>query len=475
MMTSHAFALKLIKNGTVLDYEEFTQRAIQVVLANELANDKFVSALEDFNSFEGLDDKFCVNFTGAWLKYALNDKPDKVRLNSTTLIRAILGQDFEEKEMVTGTCNHLLSDEIYRKINWIEDLDAVEEDHSDQSQYILKKCLKQRSNNSTHEISIVLLRPDDFLDIITSSRSVSEYRSYFIQLAKIRRTYQKTYLPWILANKNKSISRLEQKLDKQSENFKQFQAETKKRDEEQTKQMSDQTKQMNEQTGRIEQLLQIGNKLIGQNDTLQLTVDMTREQLADSLDSLVNKSYHSTIDPDNEAKITHIAVLAPKTKDRKGKTILVRGQVMHIKRRKSQTADTHEPVIDMTYNANAINLIENAKQEFLRARDSYIDEFNRPIIEFNAKLYKEIGKHNRAVKKYNKANPTVAKQTRNYLLERMEKITIANIPITFNNVSIIYKPNKHFSYDEVVGFISSMNKKTQASPIQSGSEQEDSS
>ncbi len=390
-----------------------------------------------------------------------------MKLNSGKLIRAILGQDFEEKELVTGTCNHLISDKIYRKVNWIEDLDAVEEDHSDQSQYILKKCLKQRSNNSTHEINIVLLRPDDFLDIITSSRSVSEYRSYFIQLAKIRRTYQKTYLPWILENKNKSISRLEQKLDKQSENFKQFQAETKKRDEEQTK-------QINEQTGKIDQLLQFGNKLIGQNDTLQLTVDMTREQLTESLDYLVDKSYHSTIDPDNEAKITHIAVLAPKTTDRKGRTILVRGQVMHIRKRKSQTVDTHEPVIDMTYNANAINLIENAKQEFLRARDSYIDDFNKPIIEFNAKLFKEIGKYNRNVKKYNKSNPAIAKQTRTYLLERKEKLTIADIPVQFNNVSIIYTPNKHFSYDTVIGFVSSMNKKTQASPIQSSGEQEDS-
>ena len=223
---------------------------------------------------------------------------------------------------------------------------------------------------------------------------------------------------------------------------------------------------MNEQTEKIDQLLQFGNKLVGQNDKLQLTVDMTRDQLTESLDYLVNKSYHSTIDPDNEAKITHIAVLAPKNKDRKGKTILVRGQVMQINKRKSETVDTHEPVIDMTYNANAINQIENAKQEFLRARGIYIDEFNKPIIEFNAKLFKEILKYNRKVEKYNKTNPTTAKRTRTYGLERKDKLTVADIPVKFNNTSISYESNRHFSYDTVIGFISSMNKKTQDSPIQ---------
>lgn len=181
----------------------------------------------------------------------------------------------------------------------------------------------------------------------------------------------------------------------------------------------------------------------------------------------MDKSYHSTIDPVNESKITHIAVLAPDNEFHEGKTILVRGQALQIDKIKHKFSDTHSPVIDMTYNANAINLIENAKQEFFRSRKQYIMNYNIPIIEYNANLYEEIKEYNKKVRKYNKANPGTHKIERNYHSEKKNKLVLADIPVFFNNTSIWYYPNVHFSYTEVIDIIVSVNKKTQTSPANS--------
>ena len=52
------------------------------------------------------------------------------------------------------------------------------------------------------------------------------------------------------------------------------------------------------------------------------------------------------------------------------------------------------------------------------------------------------------------------------MLERKSLLHISDIPIKFNNTSILYNNNEYFSYDDVVGVITSMNKKTQMSPIE---------
>ena len=201
---------------------------------------------------------------------------------------------------------------------------------------------------------------------------------------------------------------------------------------------------MKVQDQKIDQLLAFGNKLVGQNETIQLTLDMTKEELGESLDHLVNKSYHSTIDPADKLKITHGAVLAPINSKYTRKTILVRGQHIQINKKIYQYYDTHESVIDMTYNANAINLIENSKQKFKEDLKAYVIRFNIPITNYNLQLKKEIDDYNKKAKK----NPSLV--LRQYALEKRSKLTMSDIPIKFNNTSIIYKSNDHISYESVV-------------------------
>lgn len=214
-MNAYEFTLSLINSETILSYEDFTEKTLNAVLTDDLTQKKFRDVISEFRSFEGHNHKFCVNFTGAWLKYALNGEYNKSQMNSTRILRDILGIDFSEKSKGCGVPPHEISVELYNKTNWIDDLDNVLEDRDTKKMYTLKTVKKFRPhNNSYHDTEIIMLRPRDFLDVLTSSKCVSEYRKYFIMIAEVRRSYQETYLPWIVANKEKQIVDLHKKMDK---------------------------------------------------------------------------------------------------------------------------------------------------------------------------------------------------------------------------------------------------------------------
>jgi hypothetical protein len=99
-MDSYEFAQQLIASETILDCESFTKKAIKAVLTNELKQQQFLDVLNDFKSFEGMNHKFIVNFTGAWFKYALDRSSDKYKTQASKLVRDVLGPDFQQKELV---------------------------------------------------------------------------------------------------------------------------------------------------------------------------------------------------------------------------------------------------------------------------------------------------------------------------------------------------------------------------------------
>ncbi len=231
-MDSYNFTLQLIGSNTVLDFEAFTERLLQAVLASELNEQRFMDMLSEFKSFEGKNHHFCINFTGAWLKYALGGTYNKDRMKTHKLIRDVLGDEFQEKlrgggatpplpngkshqtEMGSGVRTPFKNKEQYQTIDWSSYLDDLIEDRSTQRKYMLMECKKhQKSNNSWQTINMILLRPKDFVYVMNKSKCVSEYSHYFTVLAEIRRSYEETYLPWIIEYKDKSISRLESKVD----------------------------------------------------------------------------------------------------------------------------------------------------------------------------------------------------------------------------------------------------------------------
>lgn len=255
----------------------------------------------------------------------------------------------------------------------------------------------------------------------------------------------------LLREKDDAISELKQSIDKQSE-------------------------QMN---AKIDKLLNYSNAITRQNvdllertDHLQITADMTQEELDKSLifqkeilNHLVDKSYKSTMNPANPNQITNFAVLMPNKKN--GRTILVRGQVKHVNRMINKYSETHKLIIDSTYNANAINLVINAKQAYEDYRDNYIDRYNTPIIQYNDNLRAEINEYNKQSAIQNKIKGATFRGRRSYYDERMPLLTTDDIPIKFGTTFITYKKNKHIRYKEVIQCIKDVNELTQKSPAAS--------
>ncbi len=275
------------------------------------------------------------------------------------------------------------------------------------------------------------------------TKVIKYYDNFQLELAKLIDEERQQ----MLATKDTKIDDLMTEIKKQSE-------EAKARDD--------------DQTAKINQLLQTANKLVGQNDKLQFTVDMTREELSESLDYLVDKSYHSTIDPTDESNITHFAVLAPTPESGSHRTILVRGQLEHIFKKIDEHRNTHIPLnANANYNANSINLIINAQDEYDTQVRSYLRKYNQPIIKHNNKLQSEIIAYNAKIAKHNRRYLDDQKPKRMFANEKKPLLTLKDIPIKFKRTYISYWDNEHFSYDEVIQFIWDTNKKTQKSPAES--------
>ncbi len=316
--------------------------------------------------------------------------------------------------------------------------------------YNLRHVSEVRKDRGSVKSNHYYLTPEGFKKCLMRAQRRNDqpvdpviYCDYYILLEKIHKLYtdyELKYLTKLLAMKDERIDNLTNKID--------------------------------EQTNKINQLLNYGNKITKQNeelidrtDHLQITVDMTQDDLDKSLhynkeilNHLVDKSYKSTINPENPEQITHFAVFRPNDPDNKN-TILTRGQLRRVNMMISKYADTHTVLINSTYNANAINLIINAKRHYEESRDEYIAQCNISIIERNEQLKKEIAAYNRK----NKSN------RRSYVDSKQPLLRIKDIPIKFGTTYITYEDNPHISYEKVIESIIAVNIKTQTSPVVSES------
>jgi hypothetical protein len=277
---------------------------------------------------------------------------------------------------------------------------------------------------------------------------------YAIKILKIVDEVQEEANRKLLQSKDDVIS----KLNRRTKKMKQMISE-------QTETLNQQTETMAIQTAKIDQLLAFGNKIVGQNDKLQLTVDMTREELSESLNYLVDKSYHSTIDPEDPGKVTHFAILAPDNHTRIGKTLLIRGQIKYINRVINLYKETHVPVVDCTYNANAINLINNARTKYNQMVRKYIYAYNIPIRAANERLKEEIKRHNATLTQMKRKKQSTTMIKRFLSEEKAQLLGLADIAIVFNSTHIWYEPNPHFTYHDVLKNIIDTNELTQKCPI----------
>ncbi len=320
-----------------------------------------------------------------------------------------------------------------------------------------KKCLMRAQRRSNQEVDPVI------------------YCDYYLLLEKIYKLYtdyEREYSAKLMSMKDDKIDQLLAKVDQQEAKAKHQAAKA-----EQHRAKAAQLQA--EQAIKIDRLLDYGNKITKQNadliertDHLQITADMTQDDLDKSLsynkeilDHLVDKSYKSTMNPKNPDQVTHFAVLKPLDPENH-RTILTRGQHKRVEMVTYKYLDTHEVLIDTTYNANAINLIINAKKRFEKERSAYIAEYNILIIEQNLRLKEEIAAYNRESKAIFRQS-RVHREPRYISSEKKPLLTIRDIPIKFGTTFIEYEQNEHISYDKVIQAILDVNEETQMSPVTS--------
>lgn len=336
--------------------------------------------------------------------------------------------------------------------------------------YLLRH-VSERLESGTKHSKLYTFTPEAFKKMLMRAQRRSNQRvdpviyiDYYLLLEKVFKLYtdyERAYLNKLLSIKDEKIDKQSYKIDEQSNKIDTLIQETKS------------------QSADIAKLLNYSNAITKQNvdliertDHLQITADMTQEDLDKSLiyqkeilNHLVDKSYKSTMNPANPDQVTHFAVLMPNKKN--GRTILVRGQAKRINVVINKYYDTHKLIIDATYNANAINLVINAQKEYIDYRDSYIARYNVPIIQHNDKLKAEIANYNKEARKHNKVKGATQKELRVYIEEKKPLLRISDIPIKFGTTFITYKKNKHIRYKEVIQCIKDVNERTQMSPAAS--------
>ncbi len=249
--------------------------------------------------------------------------------------------------------------------------------------------------------------------------------------------------------------------------------------DEQSEKLDKQTEIINEQSVKLDTLLDYANNLtistcylVDKTEDLQITSDCSQEKLDETLEYvkenqrlLKEKSYKSTIDPKDKKLITHFALLKPKCPS-DTKTLIIRAQHKHIVKKINELEDTHNVLIPITYNANSITLMNNAKDLYNKMRGVYVKEHNKKVKRRNNKLSKVIEEYNNQINRHNRKYPDNKKDLRNYTEEKEPILlteTINNF-IKFNTTSIVYRDNPYITYDDVIGCIIRMNEETQRNP-----------
>ena len=274
------------------------------------------------------------------------------------------------------------------------------------------------------------------------------YCDYYILLEKIYylyTLYERLYSEKLLTLKD-------DKIDKQSAKIDKLQSTVESQSEE------------------IRELLGYAKDTSKKLDEVQDDLTETKEEVFIAKTYLNEKSKTSTMNPADENKHHFFAAT---TFIRQGKQTVkfIAGQRLYVESTvdKNVVDNGHRVILRPFYNANGIDLRNNAKQEFLIRRRARLDEINAENATkdaiYNTKLKEEI-------KKYNKANP---QNKRSFSIEKQKtpSVLIKDIPVNFNILSFTYTINPYIGFNEVLQVVIDVNGITQESPLQSDEEEVD--
>jgi hypothetical protein len=228
-----------------------------------------------------------------------------------------------------------------------------------------------------------------------------------------------------------------------------------------------QSEKIDQQSDEIRELLGYAKQTTSTLHEVQDTLTETKEEIKLAKTYLEEKSFTSTKNPSDKKKHHYF-----------GATTYFVADVQHVKFVSGQKSyvdrtihnlivnDKHKIIIKPFYNANGIDLRQNAHEEFGKRRSERIKHINIKNalvdLEFNENLKKEI-------RVYNKANP---ENKRRYSSEKQTTrvVKVGDISIKFSKLSFTYNPNPYITFVEVLQIIKDVNGITQESPLSSDTE-----
>jgi hypothetical protein len=280
----------------------------------------------------------------------------------------------------------------------------------------------------------------------------------------------------VLKEKDDRIDSLEKKIDEERE-------EARKRDEEARKRDEEARKRDTAQQAKIDKLLGFAEDTSEKLDVTHTQLDIANVKLDDIQDELTEtkeevqlaktyleeKSFTSTMNPSNESA-HHYFVVVSRLADGVTELRFTTGQKSYVDGQIPKLLEQgYEIAIQPFYNANGIDLRQNALAEFKQRRKALLKSINDSIRGddkvFNDSLKEDIIQHNQS-------NPGFR---RSFADEKQSTpiVKVADIPVTFRKCTVLYHANPYMSYDEVLHIVTDVNGITQESPLPSDSSDQD--
>jgi hypothetical protein len=269
----------------------------------------------------------------------------------------------------------------------------------------------------------------------------------------------------VLKEKDDRIDSLEKKIDEERE-------EARKRDEEARKRDAAQQAKIDKLLGFAEDTsekldithtqLDIANVKL---DDIQDELTETKEEVQVAKTYLEEKSFTSTMNPSNESA-HHYFVVVMRLVDAVTELKFTTGQKSYVDGQIPKLLEQgYEIAIQPFYNANGIDLRQNALAEFKQRRKALLKSINDSI-RADDKVFNDSLKEN--IIQHNQSNPGFR---RSFADEKQTTpiAKVSDIPVTFRKCTVMYHANPYMPYDEVLHIVTDVNGITQESPLPSDS------
>jgi len=227
--------------------------------------------------------------------------------------------------------------------------------------------------------------------------------------------------------------------------------------------LDEQNAKLDKQSTDIRELLGYAKDTKETLDTVKDELDETKEDVGIALEHLTNKSFTSTMNPENDSKHHYFAVTQFIKKGAIKVIKFTSGQKSYVETTIGKYVKdlNHKVIIPMFYNANGIDLRQNCKNTLVKFRKQRLIEINNRNKELDKQFNRTLDLE---IRKYNRANPN---SKRDYYTEKQctKRVSISDITIKCNVIGFEYTYNVYISFNELIELVTDTNYTTQKNPL----------